>query len=65
MAKLNPYLNFNGKCREAMTFYKECLGGEVTFMEVSTSPMAAELPAEMKDHIMHAQLSPQGRLKFL
>ena len=25
MARLNPYLQFNGKCREAMNFYRECL----------------------------------------
>ncbi|HEY1040114.1 MAG TPA: VOC family protein [Bacteroidia bacterium] len=28
-----PYLNFNGNAREAMTFYKECLGGELTIMD--------------------------------
>ena len=30
MPTLNPYLTFNGNCREAMTYYKECLGGELT-----------------------------------
>jgi hypothetical protein len=25
---LNPYLAFNGKCREAMTFYKDALDGQ-------------------------------------
>lgn len=27
--RINPYLNFNGNCREAMTFYRDCLGGRV------------------------------------
>ena len=27
--KLNPYLNFDGNCREAMEFYQSCLGGEI------------------------------------
>jgi PhnB protein len=34
MTEINPYLNFNGSCREAMNFYKECLGGELTLMAV-------------------------------
>jgi PhnB protein len=27
--KLNPYLNFDGTCREAMEFYQTCIGGEI------------------------------------
>ena len=33
MKKLNPYLMFSGNCKEAMTFYKECLDGEIVSME--------------------------------
>ena len=44
MAKLNPYLNFNNQCREAMNFYKECLGGELFFQTVGELPaMAAKM----------------------
>ncbi len=57
MPQLNTYLRFNdGKCREAMSFYKECLGGELTFQTVGESPMASELPPEAKDKIMHSTL---------
>ena len=28
-ARLNPYLNFNGTTREAMTFYQQVLGGDL------------------------------------
>ncbi len=28
MAKLNPYLNFDGNCYEAFGFYKDVFGGE-------------------------------------
>ena len=57
MAQLNPYLKFNdNKCREAMTFYKDCFGGELTFQTVGESPMAKEMPAENHDKIMHADL---------
>lgn len=57
MAKINPYLNFNGKCREAMTFYHQCLGGELTMQKVAESPMAAELPSEAGATILHSTLT--------
>ena len=47
MIGINAYLNFDGNCREAMTFYKECLGGEVFFMPFE---------GQAKDRIMHASL---------
>ena len=59
MATLNPYLNFsNNKCREAMNFYKDCIGGELELKTVGEMPvMAAQMPAEMKDSILHAVLT--------
>lgn len=57
MAKLNPYLNFDNNCREAMTFYKDCLGGELSLQTVSEVPMmAAQMPPAMKNSILHSQL---------
>jgi PhnB protein len=53
---LNTYLHFDGNCREAMTFYKECLGGELSMMSVGESPMAAQMPPEAKKNILHAKL---------
>ena len=45
MAQLNPYLNFNNNCREAMSFYKDCLGGELVLQTVGEMPaMAAQMP---------------------
>jgi PhnB protein len=56
-SKLNPYLNFDGSCREAMEFYQSVLGGELnvnTFGEYGD-----EGPS--KDGVMHAQLeTPSG-----
>ena len=54
---INAYVGFNGKCREAMTFYKECLGGELTLQTVEGTPMEAQCPASMKHHILHAALT--------
>jgi len=59
MKQINAYLHFNGNCREAMTFYKECLGGELTLTTVGESPMTAQMP-EMKDMIMHSVLKKDG-----
>ncbi len=57
MAKLNPFVRFNdGKCREAMAFYKDCLGGELSFMTVKESPMVKDMPSEKHDLIMHSTL---------
>ena len=57
MATLNPYLVFNGNCQEAMEFYKWCLGGELELNTVGESPVAAQMPAEMQDKILHARLT--------
>ena len=57
MARLNSYLNFNDQCREAMNFYKDCLGGELFFTTVGESPMASQMPPSMKDAILHASLT--------
>ena len=60
MTQLNPYLNFNGQCREAMTFYQECLGGELTLQKIAESPMATQIPSEMGARIMHSMLRSKG-----
>jgi PhnB protein len=55
MIGINVYLNFSGNCREAMTFYSKCLGGELLLM--SFADMPGETPKELKDKIMHAKVS--------
>lgn len=62
MTQINAYLNFNGRCREALTFYKECLGGELVMQKIAESPMAAQLPSEMGNHILHGSLTKDGIL---
>ena len=56
MTQIQSYLTFSGNCREAMTFYKDCLGGEIKFQPVGESPMADQMPKEMKDAILHCEL---------
>jgi PhnB protein len=57
MTRINSYLTFNGNCREAMTFYKNCLGGELYFQTIGESPMAEQMPQRMKACILHATLT--------
>lgn len=58
--KIEPYLFFNGRCEEAINFYKEALGAEVTMlMRISESPQAhpaGTLPPGSDNKIMHAAL---------
>ena len=56
MTKINSYLTFSGNCREAMTFYKECLGGELILQTIGESPLAGKMPAKMKEYILHSTL---------
>lgn len=55
--QLNPYLTFNGQCREAMTFYQQCLGGELVMQKIAESPMAAQMPSEAGANILHSSLT--------
>ena len=60
MTQINSYLTFNGNCREAMNFYKDCLGGELTFQTIGESPLADKMPAAMKECILHATLTKES-----
>ncbi|GAA4894781.1 PhnB protein [Stackebrandtia albiflava] len=54
--QLNPYLNFDGNARQAMEFYRDVLGGDLT---VSTfGEFGGE--GDTSDKVMHAQLSGGG-----
>jgi PhnB protein len=62
MTVINPYLTFSGNCREAMTFYKECLGGELNVQTIGDSPLSEKMPPQMKDCILHATLTKDALL---
>ena len=63
--QINAYVGFNGKCREAMNFYKDCLGGELTVQTVGGSPIEKEFPEGMKDQILHSSLMRNGTLMLM
>ena len=55
--QLNPYLNFNGQCKEAFEFYAQCLGGKITRMlTYADTPMKDHVPAGTAVKIVHARL---------
>lgn len=62
MPQLQPYLSFKGKCAEAMTFYKECLGGELELKYVKDAPASAG-DGGAGDNVMHGTLK-NGDLLF-
>ncbi|HMT29959.1 MAG TPA: VOC family protein [Bacteroidia bacterium] len=60
MASVNVYLNFDGNCEEAFTFYKSVFGGEYPyigrFKDMPPQEGTPPLPKEMEDKIMHVSL---------
>lgn len=56
--RVEPYLFFEGRCEEALAFYKTALGAEVTALmrfKDSPEPIPADMcPPGSQDKIMHA-----------
>jgi PhnB protein len=52
-SRLNPYLNFAGNARQAMEFYRDVLGGNLTLTPYS---QYGDPGAEYADQIMHGML---------
>jgi PhnB protein len=56
MLKTTPFLLFDGNCAEAMTFYHECLGGELTLTKLGDTPMKDMFPPEKHGRLINAHL---------
>jgi PhnB protein len=58
--KIEPYLFFDGRCEEAIEFYRKALGAEVTMlMRFKDSPEPAQpgmVPPGSENKVMHANL---------
>ena len=57
MTAIYGYVGFNGACREAMNFYKDCLGGKLFIQTVCESPMSAQFPPQMQDQVLYSSLT--------
>ena len=58
--QIQPYLFFEGRCEEALTFYRDVLGAEVTqlmrFSDSPEPPPPGMLPPGSENRIMHARM---------
>ncbi len=58
--QIQPYLFFDGRCEEAVEFYRGALGAEVTMLmrykESPEPPPPGMVPPNWDDKIMHASL---------
>ncbi|MBI4892486.1 MAG: VOC family protein [Acidobacteria bacterium] len=59
MNSTTPYIHFRGSCRAAISFYRECFGGE---LEVMAYPDAAGNPnPDANAPVMHSKLAQGGQ----
>ena len=56
MLRNTPFLLFDGNCAEAMTFYHQCLGGELTLTRLGDTPMKDRFPPEKHNRLINAHL---------
>ncbi len=56
--QVGPYINFQGRAREAMEFYHAALGGSLDLQ--TTDEQGASRPAGPGDRITHARLEADG-----
>jgi PhnB protein len=58
--QVQPYLFFDGRCEEAIAFYRRVLGAEVTMLlrwrDNPEPPAPSTLPPGTEDKVMHASL---------
>jgi PhnB protein len=56
--QIQPYLFFNGRCEEAVEFYKKALGAEVTmlmrFKDSPEPPQPGMVPPGSENKVMHS-----------
>jgi PhnB protein len=55
--KINPYLSFDGRCRDAFEFYEKALRGKIVFIQtIGESPMAKDMPPDAHGRVMHVTM---------
>jgi PhnB protein len=63
MLQCTPFLLFDGNCAEAMTFYHQGPGGELTLTKPGDTPMKDQFPPEKHNRMINAHLK-SGALEF-
>jgi len=60
--KVNPYLFFEGNCREAFQLYAKVLGATIeAMMPHAGTPAEQDVPADWADKIIHASMVIDGQ----
>ena len=55
--QVEPYLFFEGRCEEALEFYREALGAEITALfRFKESPEPGMCPSGAEEKVMHANV---------
>ena len=52
----STYLLLDGRCKEAMEFYRSCFGGDLIMTTVGESPMKGIFPESMHKRVVNAKL---------
>lgn len=59
--EIQPYLFFEGRCEEAIEFYRRAVGAEVKMlMRYKDSPEPGTTPPELGDKVLHAEIRVGG-----
>ncbi len=59
----DPYLHFQGDCREAMTWYADVFGAQGIFLlSYAEASESADMPKSDSDRILHACVTLNGRM---
>jgi PhnB protein len=59
--EVSPYIFFDGDCEAALKFYKDVFGGEIVDLtRVGDTPMAAQMPPDQSNRVMHATFKGPG-----
>ncbi len=62
-SRLNPYISFKNKAREAMTFYQTVFGGKLTMTTFKEG--GAPVGSVEENNIMHAMLEAENGIVFM
>jgi PhnB protein len=63
-SQLNPYLNFRGQAREAMTFYQSVLGGQLDVMTFADQG-GMGVPDSESGQVMHSSLGVSDSVQLM
>jgi len=66
MIEVSPFIQFDGKCEAAFTFYKSVFGGDFEFLyRYKDIPAETPLPESDKEKIMHISLPLMKSINLL